>query len=84
VHFFHRWWAFVALAALILLARAAKRAGDRRAAIWLHVAVGVQILLGIATVMSGVHFHAALLHQVVGALLVIAATNAAHAAGRTA
>ncbi|WP_448502245.1 COX15/CtaA family protein [Sphingomonas sp.] len=84
VHFFHRWWAFVALVALVLLARAAKRAGDRRAAIWLHIAVGVQILLGIATVMSGVHFHAALLHQVVGALLVIAATNAAHSAGRTA
>lgn len=84
VHFFHRWWAFAALVALILLARAAKRAGDRRAGALLHAAVGIQILLGIATVMSGVHFHAALLHQVVGALLVVAAVNAAHTAGRTA
>lgn len=83
IHFVHRWWAFAALAALIVLARASKRAGDRRAAIAIHAAVGIQILLGIATVISGVAFHPALTHQVVGALLVIAAVSTAHAVGRS-
>jgi heme a synthase len=82
IHFIHRWWAFAALAAMIVLARAAKRAGDRRASIAVHSAVGIQILLGIVTVMTGVAFHPALTHQVVGALLVAAAAWAAHAAGR--
>lgn len=84
VHFIHRWWAFAALAAMIVLARAAKRSGDRPASIAVHVAVGVQILLGIVTVMTGVAFHPALTHQVIGALLVAAAAWAAHSAGRRA
>jgi heme a synthase len=82
IHFIHRWWAFAALAAMIVLARAAKRAGDRRASIAVHSAVGIQILLGVVTVMTGVAFHPALTHQVVGALLVAAAAWAAHSAGR--
>lgn len=84
IHFIHRWWAFAAFAAMMLLARVAKRAGDRRASIAIHVAVGIQILLGIATVMSGVRFEPALTHQIVGALLVAAAAAGAHAAGRRA
>jgi heme a synthase len=84
IHFIHRWWAFAALAAMIVLARAAKRAGDRRASIAVHSAVGIQILLGITTVMTGTAFHPALTHQVVGALLVAAAAWAAHSAGRRA
>ncbi|WP_315764681.1 COX15/CtaA family protein [Sphingomonas sp. Y38-1Y] len=84
LHFIHRWWAFVAFAAMMLLARAAKRAGDRGASIAIHVAVGIQILLGIATVMTGVRFEPALTHQIVGALLVAAATAGAHATGRRA
>lgn len=84
LHFVHRWWAFVAFAAMMLLARAAKHAGDRRASIAIHVAVGVQVLLGIAVVMTGVRFAPALTHQVVGALLVAAAAAGAHAAGRRA
>lgn len=78
----HRWWAWVAVAALVLLARLAKRAGDRRASIALHSAFGTQILLGIATVMTDVSLTVAVLHQAVGALVVATATWCAHAAGR--
>jgi cytochrome c oxidase assembly protein subunit 15 len=82
VHFVHRWWAWVAVAALILLARKARAANDRPASIAIHTAFGLQILLGIATVMSGVALPLAALHQLTGALLVIATTWGAHAIGR--
>lgn len=82
VHFVHRWWAWVAVAALILLARRARAANDRPASIAIHTAFGLQILLGIATVMSGVALPIAALHQLTGALLVIATTWGAHAIGR--
>lgn len=81
VHFVHRWWAWVTVAALIVLARAT-RAMDRRASIAIHSAFGLQILLGIATVMSGMNITLAALHQLTGALLVIAAAWGAHAVGR--
>jgi len=84
IHFIHRWWAFVAFAGLMILARAAKRAGDRRAAAMIHATVGIQILLGIATVVMGVPIWLAALHQLVGALVLIAAVNGAHAIGRLA
>ena len=84
LHFLHRWWAWAAFAALIFLARAAKRSGERRASIAVHAAVGVQVLLGIATVLSGVELWLAAAHQLVGALLVAATAWAAHAAGRPA
>ena len=82
VHFVHRWWAWIAVAALILLARKARAANDRPASIAIHTAFGLQILLGIATVMSGVALPLAALHQLTGALLVIATTWGAHAIGR--
>jgi heme a synthase len=82
LHFFHRWWAFAALAALFILARATKLAGNRSAPIAIHATVGVQILLGIATVLSGVNIVLAVLHQAVGALLVISTACGAHAVGR--
>lgn len=82
VHFAHRWWAWVAVAGLILLARATKRQGARRQSVLIHVAFGTQILLGIATVMSGVALPLAALHQLVGALLVLATVAGAHAIGR--
>ncbi|RHW17818.1 heme A synthase [Sphingomonas gilva] len=82
IHWIHRWWAWVAVAALVVLARAAKRAGDRRASIALHSAFGIQIILGIATVWTGVAITLAVLHQAVGALVVAGAAWAAHAAGR--
>ena len=81
VHFVHRWWAWVAVAGLILLARAV-RSTDRRASIAIHSAFGLQILLGIATVWSGVNIVLAVLHQLTGALLVCATAWGAHSAGR--
>lgn len=81
VHFVHRWWAWVTVAALIVLARAT-RGVDRRASIAIHTAFGLQILLGIATVMSGMNLTLAALHQLTGALLVIATAWGAHTVGR--
>ena len=80
-HFVHRWWAWVAVAALLVLARKARDV-SRAASVAIHVTVGVQVLLGIATVMSGVALWIAVLHQAVGALVVAATAWAAHAAGR--
>jgi heme a synthase len=82
VHWIHRWWAWVAVAALVVLGRQARRAGTRSASIALHSAFGVQILLGIATVMTGVNIVVAVLHQAVGALVVASTAWCAHAAGR--
>ena len=81
-HFVHRWWAWVAVVALILLSRRAKASGDRPASIAIHSAYGVQILLGIATVLSGVAIWLAVLHQAVGALLVMATAWGAHSVGK--
>jgi heme a synthase len=81
VHFIHRWWAWGAVVALVLLARAV-RATDRRASIAIHSTFGLQILLGIATVMSGMNIVLAALHQLTGALLLVATIWGAHAAGR--
>jgi heme a synthase len=82
VHFIHRWWAWVAVAALVVLARAVKRAGDSRASIAIHSAFGLQVLLGIATVMTGVNIVFAVMHQAVGALLVASIIWGAHSLGR--
>ncbi|WP_448582850.1 COX15/CtaA family protein, partial [Thermaurantiacus sp.] len=81
-HFLHRWWAFVAVAALVVLARRARAAGDRAASVALHSAFGVQVLLGIATVMLAMPLWAAAAHQGVGALVVATSAWAAHACGR--
>lgn len=81
VHFLHRWWAWGAAVLLILLARQAKVAGDRRASIALNATLGTQTLLGIATVLSGIYLPLAVLHQAVGALVLIASIWAAHSIG---
>jgi cytochrome c oxidase assembly protein subunit 15 len=81
IHWVHRWWAWVTVGALVVLARMARPA-DRRASIALHVAFGTQIVLGIATVMTGVNIVLAVLHQAVGALVVASSAWAAHSAGR--
>jgi heme a synthase len=83
-HFLHRWWAWVAVIALIMLARRTKAAGARPASIAIHSAFGVQILLGIGTVLSGMNIVLAVLHQAVGALLVASAVWGAHAIGKQA
>ena len=81
VHFLHRWWAFAVVAALVVMARRLRAAGNRRASVAIHSAFGVQILLGIATVMSGMWIGVAVLHQLFGALLVIATVSGAHSLG---
>ena len=82
LHFLHRWWAWVAVAALIVLAREVKRTGARPASLAIHSTFGTQILLGIATVVTGVALWLAVLHQLVGALLVAATAWGAHAIGQ--
>jgi cytochrome c oxidase assembly protein subunit 15 len=83
IHFIHRWWAWVAVAALVLFARKLRPLPHGRAAsIAIHSAFGTQILLGIATVMTGVELWLAALHQAVGAALVAATVWGAHIAGR--
>ena len=81
IHFLHRWWAWVVVAGLVVLARRVKPL-ERRASIAIHSAFGTQILLGIATVMSGMNIVLAVLHQAVGALLVAAFAWGAHVIGR--
>jgi cytochrome c oxidase assembly protein subunit 15 len=80
LHFAHRWWAWVAVIALVMLARRV-RANDRRASIALHSAFGIQILLGIATVLTQVSLWIAVMHQLVGALLVMALAWCLHVDG---
>ncbi len=81
IHFLHRWWAWVVVAALVVFARKV-RPLSRPASIAIHSAFGTQILLGIATVMSGMALWLAVLHQAVGALLVAATVWSAHVLGR--
>jgi len=82
VHFIHRWFAWVAVAALVMLAIRVKRAGVRPASFAIHTSFGTQVLLGIATVMTGVNIGLAVAHQAVGALLVASVAWGAHAVGR--
>lgn len=81
VHFIHRWWGWVAAAALIVMARHLRRAGQRPISIAIHVAFGTQLVLGIATVMSGVALWLAVLHQLTGAALLAATVWGAHRLG---
>ena len=83
LHFLHRWWAWVTVVAMVIVARRVKPL-DRGAAIAIHAALGTQILLGIATVTSGMNISLAVLHQAVGALLVAGFAWGAHVAGQRA
>ena len=80
LHFIHRWWAWIAVAALVYLARRVRKS-DRPASIALHSVFGVMILLGIATVMTEVNLWVASAHQLTGALLVAATAWAMHSDG---
>ena len=82
IHFMHRWWAWVLVAALIILARKVRASGNRLASVAIHTAFGTQILLGIATVMTDVNIPVAVLHQAVGALVVAATAWGVHILGR--
>ncbi len=81
IHFIHRWWAWVTVGFLIVLALRI-RGQSRKASIAIHSAYGVQILLGIATVMTSVNISFAVLHQAVGALVVISTAWGLHLLGR--
>jgi heme a synthase len=81
IHFVHRWWAWVLVAMLIVLARSIRK-HDRKASVAIHSAFGTQILLGIAAVWSGVALWLGVAHQVVGALLVAATVWGVHLYGR--
>ena len=81
IHFVHRWWAWVAVAALVVFARKV-RPINRNASIAIHSTFGTQIVLGILTVLTGVAIWLAALHQAVGALLVAATVWGAHEVGR--
>nr|WP_166177676.1 COX15/CtaA family protein [Altererythrobacter segetis] len=83
VHFIHRWWAWVTVAALVWLARKVRKTA-RPASVAIHSAFGTQIVLGIAVVMAGVPIWLAALHQLVGALVVVATAWGAHELGRQA
>ncbi|PKP95332.1 MAG: heme A synthase [Alphaproteobacteria bacterium HGW-Alphaproteobacteria-14] len=80
LQFLHRWWAWVAVAALVWLARRVRKT-DRFASIAVHSAFGTMVLLGIATVMSEVSLWIAAAHQLVGALTVAATVWAMHSDG---
>lgn len=80
-HFIHRWWAWVVVAALVVMARRLKKAGARPVSIAIHSAFGTQILLGIATVMADMNIILAVLHQAVGALVVASTVWGAHRLG---
>ena len=81
VQFLHRWFAFVAAAGLVWLAARAEQAGSAAGRVVIGL-VCIQIALGIATLLSGVRIEVAVAHQANAALLLIAATLAAHAVGR--
>lgn len=80
LHFLHRWWAWVAVAALVYLGRRVRKA-DRAASIAVHSAFGVMVILGIATVMTEVSLWVAAAHQLTGALLVASTARAMHSDG---
>jgi heme a synthase len=82
IHFLHRWWAWVVVAALVVMARKIKKNHPRIISISIHSAIGVQILLGIATVMTGMNIVLAVLHQAVGALVVATVVWGAHRLGQ--
>lgn len=81
VHFIHRWWAWITVAALVWLSRQV-RGKARPASIAIHSAFGTQIVLGIAVVMAAVPIWLAALHQLVGALVVVATAWGLHELGR--
>lgn len=81
IHFTHRWWAWVVVAVLVVLARRVRKI-DRRASLALHTAFGTQIALGIATVLTNVNISLAASHQAVAALVVVTTIWCVHIIGR--
>jgi len=83
VQFVHRWWAWIAAAAALLLAREAKSRGAKGSVHAVATFIALQIGLGIATLMTGVALPIAVAHQAVAALLLASLVAAAHRSGAT-
>lgn len=81
LHFLHRWWAWVAAAAVALLALSLGKRGDKGLSHALLTVISVQLLLGIVTVVSGMSMWIAVLHQFVGAILVAVLSVGLHRDG---
>ena len=81
LHFLHRWWAWVAVVALVWLARRVRK-DNRKASVAIHSAFGFMVLLGIATVMTEVSLWVAVAHQLTGALLVASVAWGMHCDGQ--
>lgn len=81
VHFLHRWWAWGAAAAILLMARRLRATDAAGLGSALAALVMVQILLGIATVVTGVALPIAVAHQVAGATLLGLVIVGAHRLG---
>jgi heme a synthase len=81
IHFVHRWWAWVVVAALVIFARQVRAAGSRAASMAIHSAFGTQIVVGILTVLSGVAIWLGVIHQGIGALVVATTVWGAHVLG---
>lgn len=84
LHFLHRWWAWVAAAALVALALSLRKRARTALSHGLMTIVGLQMLLGIITVVSGMAMWIAVAHQVVGAILVATLAAALHRDGSAA
>lgn len=82
IHFLHRWWSWVAAAALLWLAWTLARRGARIEPRLILLVVLTQMTLGILTVVTGVSLEIAALHQVTGAILVAVTTASLHRLGR--
>lgn len=82
IHFLHRWWSWVAAAALLLLARHLAKQGARNEATLLVAVVAAQMMLGILTVVTGMSMWIAVAHQVTGAILVAISAASLHKLGR--
>jgi len=82
VQFIHRWFAWIAAAAVVTMAARANARGAKGVAHALATLVLVQIGLGIATLLTGVDIVIAVAHQAVAALLLATMVLAAHRIGR--
>lgn len=80
VQFVHRWWAWVAAIAALLLVRRV-RASLAVAPLLVGTLLIAQIALGVATLLTGVDIVIAVAHQAVAALLLAALVLCAHRLG---
>lgn len=83
VQFLHRWWAWIAAGAALLLAFKARRRW-RAAPLVVAALLATQIALGIATLLTGVAIAIAAAHQAVAVLLLAALVIATHKVGERA